>query len=159
MVYQFLSITLKITLSLVFDFKGILQHFKFENWRIRFLMSRTGHITFCFDYTFGTSKRQNKSLKKSLPKGTQWVGFDTVKSAKVKADYIKSKGLGGAMFWDVATDDFNVSFSQTISTLQSTRIVLIFLKSEFIFSPSLIALLGLIIGSMPPNNSIVVITP
>ena len=26
------------------DFKGILQHFKFENWRIRFLMSRTGHI-------------------------------------------------------------------------------------------------------------------
>ena len=27
-----------------FDFKGILQHFEFENWRIRFLMSRTGHI-------------------------------------------------------------------------------------------------------------------
>ena len=25
-----------------FDFKGILQHFKFENWRIPFLMSRTG---------------------------------------------------------------------------------------------------------------------
>ena len=25
-----------------FDFKGILQHFKFENWRIRYLMSRTG---------------------------------------------------------------------------------------------------------------------
>lgn len=40
-------------------------------------------------------------------KGTQWVGFDTIDSAKVKADYIKSKGLGGAMFWDVATDDFN----------------------------------------------------
>jgi len=40
-------------------------------------------------------------------KGTQWVGFDTIDSAIVKAEYIKSKGLGGAMFWDVATDDFN----------------------------------------------------
>ena len=84
-------------------------------------------------HTFGTSKRQNKSLKKSLPKGTQWVGFDTVKSAKVKADYIKTKGLGGAMFWDVATDDFNVSFSQTISTLQSTRIVLNFVNLNSFF--------------------------
>merc|ERR1719193_339539 len=40
-------------------------------------------------------------------KGTQWVGFDTIDSAIVKAEYIKSKGLGGAMFWDLATDDFN----------------------------------------------------
>ena len=27
-----------------FDFKDILQHFKFVNWRIRFLMSRTGYM-------------------------------------------------------------------------------------------------------------------
>jgi len=40
-------------------------------------------------------------------KGTQWVGFDTIDSAIVKAEYVKSHGLGGAMFWDVATDDFN----------------------------------------------------
>ena len=41
--------------------------------------------------------------------GNQWVGFDTISSVKVKAEYIKTKGLGGAMFWDLATDDFNVS--------------------------------------------------
>ena len=28
-----------------FYFKDILQHFKFVNWRIRFLMSRTGYKT------------------------------------------------------------------------------------------------------------------
>ena len=40
--------------------------------------------------------------------GNQWVGYDTIGSAKAKADYVKDKGLGGAMFWDLATDDFNV---------------------------------------------------
>ena len=43
-------------------------------------------------------------------KGTQWVGYDTITSVKVKADYILNKNLGGAMFWDLATDDFNVRF-------------------------------------------------
>ena len=41
--------------------------------------------------------------------GNQWVGYDTIKSVTAKAEYVKSKGLGGAMFWDLATDDFNVS--------------------------------------------------
>ena len=41
--------------------------------------------------------------------GNQWVGYDTLKSAGIKSEYIKAKGLGGAMFWDLATDDFNVS--------------------------------------------------
>ena len=41
-------------------------------------------------------------------KGTQWVGYDTIKSVKVKAEYINDMNLGGAMFWDLATDDFNV---------------------------------------------------
>ena len=40
----------------------------------------------------------------------QWVGYDTIKSARSKAEYIKAQGLGGAMFWDLATDDFSVSF-------------------------------------------------
>ena len=41
--------------------------------------------------------------------GNQWVGYDTIKSVTAKAEYVKTKGLGGAMFWDLATDDFNVS--------------------------------------------------
>ena len=47
-------------------------------------------------------------------KGTQWVGYDTIKSVKVKAEYIKKHSLGGAMFWDLATDDFNVSSFNSI---------------------------------------------
>ena len=38
----------------------------------------------------------------------QWVGYDTISSVATKAAYISSKGLAGAMFWDLATDDFNV---------------------------------------------------
>jgi GH18 family chitinase len=41
--------------------------------------------------------------------GKQWVGYDTPEFAKVKSDYVVEKGLGGAMIWDLATDDFNVS--------------------------------------------------
>jgi chitinase len=39
----------------------------------------------------------------------QWVGYDTVESAKVKAEYVNEKGLGGAMIWELSTDDFIVS--------------------------------------------------
>ncbi len=38
----------------------------------------------------------------------QWAGFDTPKSAENKADYILSENLGGAMFWEMSTDDFKV---------------------------------------------------
>ena len=43
-------------------------------------------------------------------KNNQWVGYDTVNSAKKKADYIIQKDLGGAMFWETSTDDFNVKY-------------------------------------------------
>ena len=39
-------------------------------------------------------------------KGNQWVGYDTPKSAKNKANYIVEKGLKGGMIWDYSTDDF-----------------------------------------------------
>ena len=41
-------------------------------------------------------------------KGNQWVGYDSIEYVKKKAQYIIDKDLGGAMFWDLSTDDFNV---------------------------------------------------
>ena len=39
--------------------------------------------------------------------GGQWVGYDDPAMAAVKADYVVEMGLGGAMFWDLPSDDFN----------------------------------------------------
>jgi chitinase len=41
-----------------------------------------------------------------------WVGYDTTEQAGRKAKYIMDNGLGGAMFWDLSTDDFNVICSE-----------------------------------------------
>ncbi|XP_059079233.1 probable chitinase 10 isoform X1 [Tigriopus californicus] len=40
-------------------------------------------------------------------KGDQWVGFDTAKSTKAKAQYVLDQDLGGAMIWDLPSDDFS----------------------------------------------------
>ena len=40
-------------------------------------------------------------------KGNQWVGYDDPAMAGRKAQYILDNGLGGAMFWDLPSDDFN----------------------------------------------------
>jgi len=39
-------------------------------------------------------------------KGNQWVGYDDPTIAVVKANYIMTNNLGGAMFWDLPSDDF-----------------------------------------------------
>ena len=39
-------------------------------------------------------------------KGNQWVGYDDISMAAIKAQYIHDNELGGAMFWDLPSDDF-----------------------------------------------------
>ena len=39
-------------------------------------------------------------------KGNQWVGYDDLAMAEIKANYILQHKLGGAMFWDLPSDDF-----------------------------------------------------
>jgi len=39
-------------------------------------------------------------------KGNQWVGYDDIDAVKFKMNYVKEKGLGGGMVWDVTMDDF-----------------------------------------------------
>ncbi|XP_068209059.1 uncharacterized protein [Palaemon carinicauda] len=41
-----------------------------------------------------------------LTKGNQWVGYDDINAVIEKAQYAKSKGLGGIMIWDIVMDDY-----------------------------------------------------
>lgn len=40
------------------------------------------------------------------PNGRIWVGYDDPDMAVLKSEYIKSRGLGGIMIWDISMDDF-----------------------------------------------------
>ncbi|XP_076455717.1 uncharacterized protein LOC143290262 [Babylonia areolata] len=39
-------------------------------------------------------------------KTRQWVGYDDLRSVRIKAEYIRQEGLGGAMVWSLDLDDF-----------------------------------------------------
>ncbi|XP_006502584.1 chitinase like isoform X1 [Mus musculus] len=42
--------------------------------------------------------------------GNKWVGYDNVKSFRIKAEWLKQNNLGGAMLWTLDMDDFTGSF-------------------------------------------------
>jgi hypothetical protein len=68
MVYQFLFITLKKFFSLIFDFKGILQHFELEN-SIFDVMNRAYDSEYFFvqEYILHFSSTFEISIKASEP--------------------------------------------------------------------------------------------
>ncbi|XP_069094529.1 chitotriosidase-1-like isoform X1 [Pleurodeles waltl] len=43
-------------------------------------------------------------------KGAEWVGYDNIESIKLKVEYLKAKGFGGAMVWALDMDDFTGTF-------------------------------------------------
>ncbi|KFQ40177.1 Acidic mammalian chitinase, partial [Mesitornis unicolor] len=43
-------------------------------------------------------------------KGSEWVGYDNIKSFNVKVDWLKKNNFGGAMVWTIDMDDFSGSF-------------------------------------------------
>lgn len=47
--------------------------------------------------------------------GTMVICYDNAKSLGLKSDFIKSKGLLGAMYWNIEADDKNWTLSKTLS--------------------------------------------
>lgn len=45
------------------------------------------------------------------------LSYENPRSVAIKADYIKSKGLGGAMFWEYGADDKNQLAKQLAESL------------------------------------------
>lgn len=48
----------------------------------------------------------NKVLTPYGYSGDSWIGFENPDSLRLKVDFLKMKGLRGAMFWVVDVDDF-----------------------------------------------------
>lgn len=69
-----------------------------------------GYNEICKSVKSGTYKVVRDAQQKCGPyafSSSLWVGYDDVETAIVKSKYALSSGLGGAMVWDISTDDFN----------------------------------------------------
>ncbi|NXN25016.1 CHIA chitinase, partial [Nycticryphes semicollaris] len=43
-------------------------------------------------------------------KGSEWIGYDNIKSFNIKVDWLKRNNFGGAMVWTIDLDDFTGTF-------------------------------------------------
>jgi len=68
-----------------------------------------GYYEICLDLKNGWTKVKGSdcTIGPHAYKGNQWVGYDDIEAVKYKMEYIKKKGLGGGMVWDVTMDDFH----------------------------------------------------
>lgn len=53
----------------------------------------------------GWQELEDEAGSPYIVKGDQWIGYDTIESILAKMDYVKSRGLGGAMMWAIDLDD------------------------------------------------------
>ena len=49
-----------------------------------------------------------------------WVGYDDIKMTAVKSQYVIDNHLGGAMVWDISTDDFRNNCGDGANPLMTT---------------------------------------
>ncbi|CAM5170763.1 unnamed protein product, partial [Eretmochelys imbricata] len=43
-------------------------------------------------------------------KGNEWLGYDTIKSFNIKAQWLMKNNFGGAVVWSLNLDDFTGTF-------------------------------------------------
>ncbi|XP_011310400.1 acidic mammalian chitinase-like [Fopius arisanus] len=61
-------------------------------------------------------------------KGSQWVGYDDIKSIRKKAELVKELDLRGAMVWSIETDDFTGSCGHKYPLLKTINSVITIMK-------------------------------
>merc|ERR1712002_1387772 len=55
---------------------------------------------------------EHKAMYAYSHKDENWVGYDNPTTLATKLDYVKTKGLGGAMIWAIDLDDFSGKFCE-----------------------------------------------
>lgn len=67
-----------------------------------------------------------------------WVGYDDPAMANVKSRYVLDNGLGGAMVWDISTDDFRNTCGEGVNPIMTniSRTVGVGVSSTTTFKPS-----------------------
>ena len=54
----------------------------------------------------GWTESEDSDGNPYMVKGDQWVGYDSPANVRRKMEYVKKRGLGGAMIWAVDLDDY-----------------------------------------------------